>query len=49
MKQLFFILCFFSLTLCVQAQQDVINLPAPKKTGGKPLMEALSERKSIRA
>jgi len=25
-----------------------INLPAPVKTGGKPLMQALSERKSIR-
>jgi SagB-type dehydrogenase family enzyme len=26
-----------------------INLPTPVKTGGKPLMQALSERKSIRS
>lgn len=26
----------------------VVNLPAPQKTGGKPLMQALSERKSTR-
>ncbi|MDR1809449.1 MAG: nitroreductase family protein, partial [Prevotella sp.] len=49
MKQFVFIACFLSLALVVQAQQEVINLPAPKKTGGKPLMEVLNARKSTRA
>src|ERR1035437_10151001 len=36
-----------SLFLNVSAQ-DII-LPAPDRTGGKPLMQALNERQSIRA
>ncbi|GAB6011161.1 SagB/ThcOx family dehydrogenase [Viscerimonas tarda] len=49
MRHLFLILCFCISALCVQAQQDVIKLPAPTKTGGKPLMEVLNARQSIRA
>ena len=30
------------------AEQDVVTLPAPDKEGGKPLMQALSQRKSTR-
>lgn len=33
---------------CIISAQD-ITLPAPDKTGGKPLMQALNERKSIRS
>ncbi|NQU73839.1 MAG: SagB/ThcOx family dehydrogenase [Candidatus Omnitrophica bacterium] len=29
-------------------EENAINLPAPKMTGGKPLMDALKERKSMR-
>jgi nitroreductase len=36
----------FLLPLSIQAQD--ITLPAPDKTGGKPLMQALNERQSIR-
>ncbi|KAF5041705.1 Nitroreductase family protein [anaerobic digester metagenome] len=42
------------LTLCIMvavfsaSAQSVINLPAPVTTGGKPLMDALSERHSGR-
>ena len=48
MKLLLLTVCFCISALCLQAQQDVISLPAPQKTGGKPLMEALNERQSIR-
>lgn len=47
MNKIFFF-CFFALTgFFVQAQD--IQLPTPVKTGGKPLMQALSERKSTRS
>lgn len=36
------------LSMSVMAEQAVQNLPAPDKTGGKPLMQALAERKAIR-
>ncbi|MDO9339559.1 MAG: SagB/ThcOx family dehydrogenase [Bacteroidales bacterium] len=36
----------FLLPMSIQAQD--ISLPAPDKTGGKPLMQALNERQSIR-
>lgn len=40
------IISFLSCVLFAHSQQEVINLPVPVKTGGKPLMETLSERKS---
>ena len=40
-------LIIFSLTASASAQ--TIKLPAPQKKGGKPLMTALSERKSTRS
>ncbi len=43
---LFLILFFNGILLTVSAQD--ITLPAPDKTGGKPLMQALNERQSIR-
>ncbi len=43
-----FILFCFSSAFCQNAG-DRIALPAPDKTGGKPLMQALSERHSSRA
>lgn len=46
MKQLLIAICLFSCALFAYSQQEVINLPAPVKTGGKPLMDALNERKS---
>ncbi|MDR1679152.1 MAG: SagB/ThcOx family dehydrogenase [Prevotellaceae bacterium] len=36
----------FSLTACAQNQD--IKLPEPVKTGGKPLMDCLAERKTLR-
>ncbi len=38
-----------SAILAVAASFADIQLPAPEKTGGKPLMVALSQRKSMRA
>ncbi len=38
----------FILVACSLLAQD-IPLPAPDRTGGKPLMQALNERKSIRS
>ena len=38
-----------SAILAVAASFADIQLPAPEKTGGKPLMVALSQRKSTRA
>ena len=43
----FVIFLLFSLLALPSISQD-IQLPAPDKKGGKPLMQALSERKSIR-
>jgi nitroreductase len=49
MKKLawFFTVVLLSCTVLAQAQ-DVIKLPEPQKTGGMPLMQALSQRKSGR-
>ncbi len=44
----FNILMGFYLTSSLVSAQD-ISLPAPQKTGGMPLMEALDSRKTIRA
>lgn len=46
MKHLLVVICLFSCGLFAYSQQEVINLPAPVKSGGKPLMDVLSERKS---
>jgi len=46
MKNLVIISVFIMVSLSCMAQD--IQLPAPKKTGGKPLMEALNERQSNR-
>jgi SagB-type dehydrogenase family enzyme len=43
---LFLILVSFGIILPVSAQD--ITLPAPDKTGGKPLMQALNERQTVR-
>ncbi|MCE1190201.1 MAG: nitroreductase family protein [Ignavibacteria bacterium] len=48
-----FLIFIFGMLFCmskvVSAQDStVINLPVPQKTGGKPLLEALSERQSVR-
>ena len=48
MKNLTFTLtAFLLLNSCVSAQD--INLPEPDKKGGKPLMQALNERQSVRS
>ncbi len=39
---------FILLFSCILFAQDIIKLPAPDKTGGKPLMQALNERSSSR-
>ncbi len=44
----FIILSFIFIMCCSISAQD-INLPAPDRTGGKPLMQALNERKSTRS
>ena len=53
MKKIFqtgFILLIMSLTLsAVMVSAQDITLPAPHKSGGKPLMEALNERQTIRS
>jgi nitroreductase len=46
MKSLLPILVLSIISSLASAQD--ISLPAPQKTGGKPIMQALSERKSIR-
>ena len=38
----------FGTTLFLNISAQDINLPSPDKTGGKPLMQALNERQSIR-
>jgi len=42
---------FLLLCLCVSAAQaaQTMQLPAPDKTGGMPLMQALAERKAMRS
>jgi SagB-type dehydrogenase family enzyme len=45
---LLFLILFFSFSSLITMAQD-IRLPAPDKKGGKPLMQALSERKSVRS
>jgi hypothetical protein len=48
-KKLIFSLCVsvFSTAFFMANSQDIM-LPAPDKTGGKPLMQALNERQSVR-
>ena len=42
-------LCFVSLNAAfIQVLPQDIALPVPDKTGGKPLMQALNERQTIR-
>lgn len=41
MKHLLVVICLFSCGLFAYSQQEVINLPAPVKSGGKPLMDVL--------
>jgi len=48
MKQFLIAFCLLASTLFVYSQQDVINLPAPAKSGGKPLLEAFNDRQSYR-
>ncbi len=47
MRKILFALYIFAFYSSVFAQD--IKLPAPKKTGGKPLMECLANRKSIKS
>lgn len=47
MIRLIILLSIFIMCGSISAQD--INLPAPNKTGGKPLMQALNERKSTRS
>ncbi|MDR2907441.1 MAG: nitroreductase family protein [Bacteroidales bacterium] len=47
MKKQILFLAFMVAAMAINAQN--IKLPAPKKTGGMPLMEALNNRKSGRA
>src|SRR5664280_2381613 len=48
-KKVFFVFCFLLLNVISNkiSSQD-ITLPTPDRTGGKPLMQALSERQSVR-
>ncbi len=46
MNRLFIIT--FMASFCLSCTAQDIKLPAPNKTGGKPLMEALNERQSTR-
>lgn len=48
MKQFLIAALLLVSSLFVYSQDITIDLPAPKKTGGKPLMEALSDRQSYR-
>lgn len=45
-----FLLCVMVLALSVPAfcEEEIITLPAPVKTGGLPVMEAIAQRKSSR-
>jgi len=49
MKKLIILITVAFLSSSLFAQQKVVELPAPEKEGGKPLMEALNERHSARA
>lgn len=42
------ILSIMSIILCSTSMAQNVNLPAPRKEGGKPLMQALNERQSNR-
>jgi nitroreductase len=46
---LIFMAVIFSNSLFISISAQDIALPAPNKTGGKPLMQALNERKSTRS
>lgn len=46
MKKIFFLTIISCICLNVSAQD--IQLPAPQKTGGKPLMDAINQRQSVR-
>ena len=46
MKKIFFLTIVSCFCLNLSAQD--IQLPAPQKTGGKPLMDAINQRQSIR-
>lgn len=48
MKHLLIAICLFASALFACAQQEIIELPAPVKTGGKPLFESLNERQSLK-
>lgn len=41
-------MCSLLLTFCAMSQNTEMKLPAPQKTGGMPLMEALSKRATNR-
>ena len=47
MKKLLALLLVLALSVPTLAEEEVINLPAPVKTGGLPLMEAINLRKSL--
>jgi nitroreductase len=48
-KRIFLVICALTLNATfMQVISQDITLPAPNKTGGKPLMQALNERQSIR-
>jgi len=48
-KKIFLVICALTLNATfIQVISQDITLPAPNKTGGKPLMQALNERQSIR-
>jgi SagB-type dehydrogenase family enzyme len=52
MKRTIFNFCFAGIILIIITSQNVVSqditLPAPDKTGGKPLMQALNERQTTR-
>lgn len=48
MKHLLIAICLFASALFACAQQEIIELPAPIKTGGKSLFVALNDRQSSR-
>jgi len=49
MKKLIILITAVLLSSSLFSQQKLIELPAPEKEGGKPLMEAMNERHSARA
>ena len=48
MKKMFSTLAVFTAAIVSLTAAEVIQLPAPDKTGGKPLMQALTERQTNR-